>query len=102
MNEKDDFGFEPLAVFKAANDCAIGPRPHVDSPTEPEVIELEAPGNEKGPGAASDYSRRRVRLEAGSVSMMETVEDGHFGQQRTRFIHARFISLEMTIERFKR
>jgi len=102
MDVQNDFGFGPGAAYEAANDGSIGPEPNVDSPTELEVIEPEAPGNEKGPGAASEDFRLRVRLEAGSVSTMETVEDGPLRRQRTRSIRARFISFEMTIERSER
>ena len=100
-NEQDDFSFESLAVFEADNDWVIGPGLHVDSPPEPEVIEPEAPGNEKGPGAASDHILLTARLKAGSVSMMETVEDGQH-RQRRRSIRVRFASLEVTIERSDR
>ena len=82
MKMQDDFGFEPHALFETIRNWATGQVHNEDSAPEVEVIEPGALGNANGPSGASDYTVLRARLEAGSVSITDTVEDGQYRRQR--------------------
>ncbi len=96
MKMQDGFGFELHALFETIHNWATGQIHNEDSPPEVEVIEPGALGNANGPSGASGDTVLRTRLEAGSVSITDTVEDGQYRRQRTRSM--RFATIEMTIE----